>query len=531
MASKSRKNEPEDSGFSELFKQLKTHPFLFGGTIVILALVIVAFVFVPAIPNLNTQGQEEDRIFGYYDGVPITYVNGNYFQRTLYEIADSQDFQLSSNYSMGSSLDINSSPAYRVWYEAFVRTLVHMAMLDEMKNAGYAAPSQEIDRQVAEYSEFQEDGSFSIIKYRNYDKTKLLSLWSSAEENYIAGKYITDLAGLKISSAEKAFISKMAYPERSFEMVSFPRYAFPDSELSAFAAANPDLFKIVHLSRITTANEKEAAQVLDSIQSGRTTFEDAARNLSTDSHKDRGGDIGISMAFEAFSYVSEEADRNAILSLKKDSFSSIVKVPDGWGFFRAQENPYTPDLSLPENLAKIRGYMDRFEGGRIENWLVARAEELLRAAREQNLSLSEYIAGLPDDAAVKPSSTSIGPVNLNYGNMSGLYLHTLEIANPELQDAVSNENFWRTAFSIPLNTPSTPFTLGESIVLLTATEEILANEEDMSSIADFYARGWVYSALDMDLNSVFLTSPKLEDHFIDVFLPFLLQDLVSSDEQ
>jgi len=68
-------------------------------------------------------------------------------------------------------------------------------------------------------------------------------------------------------------------------------------------------------------------------------------------------------------------------------------------------------------------------------------------------------------------------------------------------------------------------------VILTATEEILSDDTNESYIADFYAMGWMYNAIDMDLNSVFLASPKLENNFIDVFLPFLLQDMVSSREQ
>jgi hypothetical protein len=532
MASKSRKKEPESSGFSEIINRLKTHPFLFGGTIVVLAIVIVAFVFVPALPNIGGGQNQKDLIFGYYNGIPISYVYGNYFQRTLDEIANSWQFQINSDYSL------NSNTAYQVWYQAFVRTMVHTAMMDEMKNAGYLAPAQKVDRLVAELPDFQEEGRFSIVRYRSFDKNRLLSIWQRAEENYITGKYINSLANLKVSSAEKAFIGSMASLERSFEMVSFPRTAFPDSELSAFAAANPDLFKIIHLSRITTVNEKEARQVLDSIQSGRSTFEDAARNQSTDTNKDRGGDMGLFMAYEV-TEISEETDRNTVLSLKRSEISPVVKVPNGWGFFRAEEAPYVPDLSLPENLGKVRTYMDRFEGGRIENWLVARAEELLAQAQEQKLSLSAYIATLSDEFALQLSSITLGPVNLNYGNMGGsneemgirLFPHTLDVSeNPELQDAVSNENFWRTAFSIPLNTPSAPFTLGNSIVILTATEEIISDEAN-SYIADFYTTGWIYNTLQMDLNSFFLESPKLENHFMDVFLPLLFQDTVSSGEQ
>jgi len=535
MAPKSKKNhiEEESSGFSEISRRFKAHPFLFGGTVLVLVIVIVAFVLVPAIPNVGIDSRSGNFVFGYYNGKPIAHNYNNFFDRTLRELAWNSGFDLQSDYSR------NSGPAYQIWYGAFFRTVIHTAILDEMSNSGYKAPAKEIDRLVASLPDFQEDGRFSIVKYSNFDKNRLLSLRNITEENFITGRYMEDISALRVSSAEKAFIGAMASPERTFEMVSFSRSAYPDTEVSAFAEANPDLFRVTHLSRITLGSEKEALQVLDSVQSGRLTFEDAARNHSTDADKDKGGDMGLRMAYELFTEITDETNRTAVFSRKKGELSSVMSAPDGkWIFFRAEETPYAPDLSQDVNLGKVRAYMSKFEGGRIENWVAAKVEEILDYAKQKNISISACIESLkeqPEELSFSPLIPGavtgiIGPVNLNYGNLGGaqtewnlrLFPNTLNTENrPELENAATNENFWRIAFTIPLGVPSAPFTLEETMVILTATEETVTDEINTDYITNFYVMGWMANALEAELNSAILRSEKLENNFFTVFFPLL----------
>jgi hypothetical protein len=529
-AKKARSTE-EESGFSEVMKRFKAHPFIFGGTVILLVFIIIAFVFVPTMPGIQQEGEE--MVFGYYNGKPIT--QNTYFRNALYETAQMAGFDLQGDYST------NSNTAFQVWYQAFVRTLVHMAVLDEMKTAGYTAPPTEIDRQVAANPDFQEDGRFSVVKYNSYDKNQLLSLWRNTEESYTTGKYYNDYMGLKVSTAEKQFIGDMAYPERSFELVSFPRSAYPDSELAAFAQGHADLFKTVHLSRITIAGEKEAVQLLESIKNGTTAFEDAARNHSTDMDKEKGGDMGIRLAYEIFTELQEESDRSAVTSLRQGEYSAVLKAPgDVWVIFRAEENPYNGDLASEESLTKVRSYMNSFEGGRIENWLIALTEELMAEAKEQNKSLSVYVAELKAEqnplfvnrARVLENAvtSTFGPISLNYGNMGGagadrglmLFTNTINIeTNPELSSAALSEVFWRTAFSIPLNTPSSPFTLGDTITVLTAVGETAGDADSIENIANFYTWGWMYNAIGMDVNAVYMESDKFENHFYEAVMPMM----------
>jgi hypothetical protein len=279
---------------------------------------------------------------------------------------------------------------------------------------------------------------------------------------------------------------------------------------------------MVHLSRITSSSEREARQILDSVKSGRTSFEDAARNQSVDRYKDQGGDTGLKMAYEMYSDIPDEAERNSVLTLGSGDYSELVTTPsfDGnassnWAFYRAEANPYNADFSQQENLDKARSYMGTQAGGRIEDWLVARAEEFIAIAKEN---------GFEEAAAESELEVQqFGPLNLNYGNVS--LFNTL--SNEGLQAAVSNENFWKIAFTTPLNTPSAPFTVGTDVIVIEASSETIKDDADKSYTSDFYAGGyWMYNAVDSDLRTVVFGSGKFVNNFESTYMGIMLQSLL-----
>ena len=422
-----------------------------------------------------------------------------------------ENFSLESDYSKDMQ---TSETAMRVWQRAFYTALVHQAILDEMKNAGYRTPAVEVDKEVANLPIFQENGRFSITKYRNYDKSNLLSLWRAVEEEYTENQYRNAMNGLLVSEAEKAFIGSMGSPERTFRLAAFSRSSYPDSEVAAYAAANPEYFRMVHLSMITVdSTEKEARQILDSVQSGKTGFEDTARNRSKDSYKDQGGDMGVRMAHELYSSIADEDQRKAVLALKPGEFSEIVKDPAGWAFYRAEEAPYGADFSVQENIDKARSYMTQHAGGVMENWLVARAEEFISRAKEGNFETAAKEVG----AEFK----ELGPISLNYGNVP--LFSPLNFDDRKLQSAVTNENFWRIAFTTPLDTPSAPFTIDSDIIVLEPVHETVKDDVEQGYTADFYANtGWQSSMADSDLRASVTGSPKTKDLFFVTYLSRIL---------
>ncbi|MDR1373606.1 MAG: peptidylprolyl isomerase [Treponema sp.] len=502
---KKQKKLPESSIKDDFVRRFKTRPVIFVGTIIILVIVVVAFVFVPAIvPEANGP---DDLIFGTYDKIPITFVPGNYFSKTREEIASRYTIDDSNYFTLG----------YQIWREAFEQTVAHTAILLEMKRADYTPAAERVDRAVAQLPEFQENGKFSQARYNRISNSARLALWREERDTIIEGRYRADINGLRVSSKETAFTGVMAGPERRFDMAAFPLSSYPDSELILYVQNNPDPFKVVHFSIITIkSSEREARQILASVQNGTTTFEDAARTQSQDNYADSGGDIGVKLAYEMTREIPDAQERETVLSLQRGGYSGIVKVPDGWGFFRCEETPYPADTGDNDTLTKIRGYYMENERGRVEDWLIGRAERLAAEAREAG-----FDAAVADSGLVKQS---FGPLPINYGGsafFSGGYNYNLftplsSFSVEELTNADTSEIFWRTAFATPLNTPSIPAVVNNYIMVLYPLEEVIPDSDKTESVGNFYTY-WLSYFTDVHLRSFFSNADKLDDQFISVF--------------
>jgi hypothetical protein len=502
MAVKGKK-QPVQHGAeqSEFIRRFKTNPFIFVGTIIVLIIVIIAFVLVPAI--VPEAGGAADFNFGSYNKIPINYTPGNYFAQVRENLARYRQNTTNENNYVEVSME--------VWRGAFEEAVIRTAILEEVKQTGYTPSQEQVDKEVAQ--QFRVDGVFDAARYRQLDRSTRMSLWRGVRDSLIERRYREDVTNLRVPSKETGFIADMASPRRSFDMVAFPLSSYPDAEIAVYAAENPDLFRFTHLSRITlSSSEAEARTVLNSVQDGTTTFEEAAGTHSQDSYADQGGDMGLKMVYELTTEIPDAEARNTVTALQAGEYSPIVKVPAGWAFFRAEASPYPADTADSGNISKIRSYLLDLERGRIEDWLIAQAEVFIARVKEDGF-----------DAAVETQSLakqSFGPLPLNYGGVD-LFTSLRSAGIQELASADSNENFWRTAFFTPLETPSIPLVLGSNVVVLYPKEESPAEESALETVKSIYSSYWLSYNAETGLRYYFLRSDKLEDRFFEAFYKFV----------
>jgi peptidyl-prolyl cis-trans isomerase D len=513
MASKEKKrreradSKADSSDISEIMHRLKTHPFLFIGTVVVLVIVIVAFVLVPAIVPGEGIRSGGDLIFGYYNKTPIKYVANNYFyqvQQTLYQRQRPNPEE--SNYlgAIGS-----------IWRQAFEEAAVRIGILDEMKQAGFIAPENVVDREIARLSMFQENGRFSSARYRALDNSSRMNLWQQVQESYIVQTYISDMENLLSSSNEASFIAAMASPQRNFDLAIFPLSSYPDSEVAAYAESHPELFSVANLSRITiTSSEREARQVLDSIKNGSTTFEEAARNYSQDWAADRGGEMGMTMAYELQYDITDGKAIADVMNLGRGEVSELVKAASGWSIYRVNETVRRVDLSDSSQNTRIRNYLMSFMRGIPEDWMISKAEKFSEQVRANGFDAAIADAGL--------TKNSFGPIPLNYGN-SALMGSVRSSGIPELENAGDNQFFWKAAFSTPLNSPSSPLVIGDNIIVLYPLEEMPAEENEIELIKSYYSY-WISLAIEDSFRLYFLTNKKMDDRFFETFYSLWMEN-------
>jgi hypothetical protein len=504
MVNKEKKNTGKAD--SELVHRFKQSPFIFIGTVVVLIIVIVAFVLVPAIVPEYGRGGSVDLTFGYYDKVPISYVPGNYFAQYYEMVARYwQNNMNSENYAYAN---------YQIWREAYEAAALHTAVLQEMKISGYSTPSTIVDRAVAGLPQFQENGRFSSALYRQMDENQRLSLWRQVQEDIAKDHFRSDVAALLKPSAEAEFISRMAAMQRNFDMVAFSVDAYPESQYQAYIDEHSDLFRSVHLSMISiNSGEKEAQKVFDSIKNGETTFEDAATAFSKDAYADRGGDMGIRMVYELSYDIPAEADREMLAALARGEYSGITKTVSGWAFFRAEETAAAADPSDDAVMEKVRSYVRNYERGRMEDWAIAQAESFRTLANEIGFrEASIELGNVP---------RSFGPVPLNYGNVD-LFTTLASQSVPELSGSASDENFWKTAFSTPIDTPSQPVVQGSNVLVLFPNAQIEAEESVLESINSSY-NIWLSYASEQTMRQHFMNSPRMEDKFMDIYFRYFME--------
>ena len=517
------KGKPEirdESTTAEWMHRLKTHPFLFVGTVLVLIIVIIAFVFLP-MPGIRSQRGVPDLVFGYYNKVPIKYVRGSYF----YQIQQS----ISRNQSLNSDDPNYAASQYRLWRMAFNEAVVHMGMLDEMNQAGYIAPEDVVNRAVAEMPEFQENGHFSVIRYRQLDRSSQMSYWRQAQDRVTVQNYVNDLSSLRSASKEAAFVASMAAPQRNFQFAIFPFSSYPDSEIAAYAKANPALFRVIHLSRITiNSGEKEARHILDSVKNGTSTFEDAARTSSQDQYADKAGDMGIRMAYELASEIADEQAREKIVTLGKGDLSDLVKINERWVFFRAEEAVHPMDMNDKSQMGKVRNYVMTNARGQAEDWLIAEAGKFTAQVKEKTekspaKAKEEIFAETAKENNV--AQKSFGPLPVNFGNAE-LFSPVPSSTVPELETAETNQFFWKAAFTTPLKTPSAPLVIGNSVIVLFPVEQT-GSDENYAKIIEMYLPNYANRDLERVLRNNFLASKKLADHFNEMFWQTLGKNLLA----
>jgi len=505
MAQKDKKVQAQDKddASSDLMRKFRANPALFIGTVVVLVLVVVSFVLVPAIVPESSRGGG-DLTFGYYDKVPISYVPGNYFSQRYEQLVWYYRERVDTNDQW-----IN----FYLWQMAFDSAAVHTAALQELKRSNYTVPVKTVDRQVAQLPQFQENGRFSPALYQRMPDTSRLALWRQVQDEIAKEQYFRDLFGLLSPEGESAFIGKMSANTRSFDVAVFPVDDYPAAKYLEYANENADLFRTIHLSRISVnSSEREAKLILASVKDGTSTFEDAAKEKSRDSFSDKGGDMGIRYVFDLEQEITNAADREKIYGLAKGELSDVIKLGTSWAFFRVEDELKQPDFEDSAIMERVRYYVRNNQRGLMEDWAESQALDFIADAE---------VAGFSDALSWRNKTKgSFGPLPVNYGNVD-LFVELTSfgiegLSSQEISDLSTNEDFWKTAFSTPINVMSKPLVQGGKVIVLLPTEQV-QDEDKAAEVAQTFLASWLYNTTDQTVQTYFLKSPKMVNNFRETY--------------
>ncbi len=486
------------------------NPFVYGGTIVILIITVIAFVFIPSIGG-GMGSSSQSPTFGSWAGKPITYTSGSYFASQVAQINDylrqqglsEQNFQLY---------------AYQVWSMAFQSAAIRTAVIKTVNDSGFRLTEKGLDEAIATLPEFQEDGKFSIEKYNKSASATRLTLRKNTKEDYTVRRYYEDLYTLAPSSAEIAFVASMAKPQRTISYAALPLSDYPAEEVAAWGNKNADLFKTLEVSRVTvTSSEADAKKILAQVKENKLSFEDAAKSHSQDAYADKGGDAGTVYYYTFAEGFANKDDAAKVAALPKGEISDVYKIADkAWAFFKVNGELVMPDFGKQATLDEVRFYINDKEKGTLESWAIAKANTLISSVDGAKFQSAAKQAGL--------SIQSAGPFIVNVGNPT-FYAYNQQIpllqtpfqnSDPALQAAEQDEAFMTELFTQTKGKVSKPLVVGDNVIVFAVTEDKEASDDDTVMVKFAYPY-FHQQTIDTQTRDTFLKSKKFKDEFSTTF--------------
>jgi parvulin-like peptidyl-prolyl isomerase len=490
-----------ESASDSIEKRRSMHPALYIGTIAILVVTVVTFILAgPGGPMTRGSGSSRGNvIFGSYKGRDIVYTAGGYFAQQ-YDSIKSQVQQQN-----GGSISDSSSQA--IWYQAFINTAEHFAIVDQATSSGVIVSDDAVDKKLLTYPAYlDENGKFSESRYTAATAAEKAATRSLVRENMESDIFVSDvLYGVKDGSKEVDFIKSMVKPERSFSFVSFPFTNFPAEEVRTYGEANKSKFVKIKVSRILVkSSESQATEIRKKIAGKTSTFEELAKSYSKDVYADKGGDMGWRYAYDLQADFDVKDTAQKVLALKAGEISEVLKGTFGWMIYRCDGEAVDADFKDATVQQDVRTYITTYEKGKIEDYFTTRAGQLTQRAGE--IGFDRAVAAMN----LKAVPTAFFPVN--YNNVFSFAPLAAKNSADTPTNAQYSEDFFIKGFSLAADQVSAPVVLDDQVMVLR-----LIGQQDLPATTLNLLGSWVTyvanQSVQSDLASALMTPVNLKDDF------------------
>ena len=480
------------------------------GSIVILILSAITFILVPSMSGFTSS--QEKIIAGKYKGKAIEYGYGTDYLTAVQNYAQYYQQQAQAQGATLSQLDY-----YYIFQGAFNSVVLDMIYTDYVNDSGYVPAENAIKRNMIQYFT-DENGNYSAKAFREASETYKKSIRESVMKANISNRFRGDylgetsnyiantLYGLKTPENEAKFYSALTSKTRSFEMVSFAKGDYPDSEVLAFANKNKELFNSYNISAITASEESTINDIKKQLDNNEITFDDAAKTLSTKSYCDDNGKLTSNYTYQIKNFLTSDEDVAKLTSLATGSTTDVIKTATGFAIFRGDAAPDAPDFSTDDMISTVRNYISYNEQGLIDDYYMTLAEDFASSAASLGFAEAAEAAGL--------EKKEIPSFVINYGGNN--FIGSLPFSNlSELSGVESNETFFKTAFSLKQNEISSPITNGNNILVIKLLEEKVADEEDvMDNLTYQY---YLYTVASEGFDNALLQDADVENDIFNLW--------------
>ncbi|MCR4940976.1 MAG: peptidylprolyl isomerase [Treponemataceae bacterium] len=494
----------------------KKNIWITAGSIIILVLSAITFILVPSIGGFTAS--QETLVAGKYKGTKIEYGYGTDYLKAVQDYA--QYYQQLAQ-QQGQSL--SQFDYYSIFQNAFNAVVLDMMYTEYVNDSGYVPAENAIKRDMIQYFT-DENGNYSAKAFREATETYKKTIRDTVTKADISNRFTEDyfgldtyyiantLYGLKTSANESRFFTDLTKKARSFEMVAFAKTDYPDDKTTEFAKGNSDLFLKYDFTAVTAADENELKGFKTQIDNNEITFDDAATTLSSKSYCDDNGKVSRTYAYQIKGILTSDEDFTKIAGLSAGEISDITKTATGFALFRCDSAPVSPDFSDRETLDAVKYYISYNEQGLIDDYYTGLAEDFALNATKLGFDEAASAAGV--------TKKEIPEFSINYGGNG--FIGTLPFSDiEELSSAATDENFFKTAFTLKENEISSPISVGNNVIVLKLLKETI-KEDTEEDDSDFqYYQYYVRNIASEGFDSEMLSNADVENNVIDLWAQML----------
>jgi len=466
---------------------------IFSG--VVLVVIVVTFIGAPVVSKV---AETPSVVFGTYDGLPIEYLQGNYFAQ--------QVEYLNRFYEQFSQKTDVAQVRQLVWRQAFDQAALQVGLKHEAEKAGIVVTDKYLDSQLVSNVNYQQDGAFSEELYRNTSAADRFRYRQETESGLLIQKFSSDYAkGTKLSSATVKFITSLQFPQRKFSYVTFSDSDFPAEEVKTYGEKNKGLFRTINLSRITiNSTEAEAKKVREEAVKGAKPFADLAKSSSKDALAETGGAMNVRTYHELKSEIAKPEDLDKVFALSKGAISEVLVSGKSWTIYQVVEPATDANLTNQATLESVKSYLLSNDRGIVEDYLEKKAKEF------QVSATSDFTAAAK---AVGKTVQTTEWVALNFGNNTLLPALSVGSKDPVVQGLSANEDFFKKAFRTAEKAVSAPVLTGKSVVVLRVDAVKATAEAADTPMTSDSVNSLAVSDRNSALQQLILGSPKFKDQF------------------
>jgi|GEM_PF-2756197 len=469
-------------------------------SVAILLLIAITFLGGPVITSFI--GQTAPRIVvGRYDGEPIEFASGTYFERQFRTLAQQQPESQAPNPELHR---------YQLLEQAFNQAVFHKAVQQVAQPSGMSVSSERIDQELAQYPAFLENGRFSAERYRSMPSAERQALRDFLRAGLVQQKYLQDtVQSTRFSENERDMLKHLGRTERRFAFAEFRFDEISDAQLEQHYADHAAEFTELHISQITVfGTEEDAASVYGQIEAQSVPFEELAQTYSDDRWAETGGERG----WVPRQQLEQELDSGTVeelLGAVPGTVLGPLESAEGYLILRVNEPARDPDISDPEHRERVREHMLAVMPHELESQALDRAEQFSGAAANGFL---EAAAELEVDLG----ATNYFPIN--FGD-SPLFSRVRTVDGEPVADAAEREAFFETAFRLRADETSGPIELEDRYVVLHMDDERELEPGEGDILETYYPnllQDWQWRELDRTL----FAPERVESRVLEVFFRY-----------